>query len=264
MKKLCAFIFCVILAFAISVTAFAGCDGQNVETVQFISELKAISYDGSDDFAGASSSAGYEGIYSIVGGSKDAFTDLNQGCGIGSNYIRLLRKNTTDANDAVRGVIAVYAPANQAGEKQITVNGITYEAVAGKRIDDYFLFNKKTEFDALSFNDDHGDSCTCEVYLYYTKDKRAGDPITDFKFIFDYENRNQPNLIQTTDGESANFNNGYGGKIIYLQIVRGNNGTGSIFNDTASVIAVCAGVAVILAVCAIVIIKSKKKKQSAQ
>ncbi len=261
MKKLITFVICVALVLTLSVPALAKCDN----TVYYLSNLFALSYNGAEsNYGGACREANIpDNISLIIGGEASHETDLNRGCGNDSNYIRLIRGNSFDASEAIRDLVVLYLPVGEAAPETIERNDICYNVVGGYSIvHDYFIYNKAIWENVFGFNERHDGTCEYEVYLYYTKDTRAGEPITDLKFYFDYENRNQPNLIPTTDGEPANFNHGYGGRVTYLQILREQVDTGSVFAGSTSIAVVCAGVVVILAAGAFVIVKSKKKKQS--
>ncbi len=266
MKKLLTLVICVSLALAMAVPAFASCGGNNVQLPKYITELTAISYRISVSYTDAAYAANLKGSQYIVGGEAASKNDLNKGCGGGSLYLYLVKSAMSDnASEAIRDLIAVYKPSGTAPDATVTVNGIVYYPVKGVRVEGRSAGNLTTSWkDAFNFNDGYelqGAECTTDVYLYYTKDAKAGDPITTLNIYMDSDNRNQPNLVrELSTNDSCNFNEGYkNGKAAYIQIVRDSGNSGSTFNNSTSVIFVIVGVVAIIAAGTVVICTKKKK-----
>ncbi len=255
MKKLLTLILCISMAFAMAVPAFAGCDdGPQAQT--YISELFAVGYFGDNVYLSIKNAYGLPDSSYVVGGKLTPETDLNRGTGYGTGYIRLVKKTlTTDPTDAIRDLIAVYRPYEKGGSTSVTHNDCTYYAVGG-----LFKDESPTWLNMYSMNYYAGLDCTTDVYLYYTKDPKAGEPITDLKIYFDSENNNQPNLVREIYQNCVcDFNEGAPkARATYLQMIRSSSSTGSVFAGSTSVIAISAGVVIILAVVGFVVFKKRK------
>jgi len=263
MKKLLSLILCVSLAFTMAVPAFAGCDDDETPLPRYLSGLNGLAYEELVTFGSAAEKVGYttDQRY-IVGGDTGDDTDLNNGCGGGSYFIRLMQSRSDNKSDAITGLIAVYTSKKQAGEDRITVDGITYDAVAG-----YLVLKGNTTKERWSFYKDpfsfnlrkESSESKNEVYLYYTKDTRAGAPITSLEIIRGESHANDSNLVMTTSGTSCDFNKGYGGNYMFIKVNRESNSAASVFNTTASVVTISVCVVIILGVMGFVIIKKRNK-----
>lgn len=266
MKKLLTLVLCISLALALALPAFAGCnDGARTSNNTYVKSLYAVSYNGTITIKTALSYLGLTETYknNVVGGDAGDDNDLNKGSGSDSQYVRLIYSEyTSNANEAITDLIAVYKDKDVEGNYQITVGGITYTALIGSSI--YYTIFSGTERKnnkVFDFNDNFGDDgCHKAIYLYYTTDSRAGDPITKLNVYYDYANRTKENLVkEVSTNDVCNFNEGYdGSRMVFLQIERSSSSTGSVFADDTSVVFICAGVVVILAAIGFVVFKKRK------
>lgn len=131
--------------------------------------------------------------------------DLNDNVGIHSDYIYLGYKKTSNPDEAIRDLRTTHDNEVDSFVK----NGVTYYKIAGN-------LNSYTNI----FADD--------IFLYYTKDAKAGTPIVSL------ETSNKP-LNSTRDDQyvvstvvnqkdkSSDLNDGAGGDYIYLLLVRDKN-----------------------------------------
>lgn len=128
------------------------------------------------------------------------WVDLNNNAG--GYWIYLGYKTTTNPSEAITGIVADYWRSKKTGD--ITYNGINY-------------INLKVDLNKGIPGR--------YIYLYYTKDKRAGAPITTIKYQlngkFQYGNATGFNgVICTTTGQLMDFNYKAGGDYIYLWFKR--------------------------------------------
>ncbi|MEG0570983.1 MAG: hypothetical protein RR497_04985, partial [Oscillospiraceae bacterium] len=118
----------------------------------------------------------------------------------GGDYVFVGYNKTADKDDAITGLIASYQN-KSSFPTRITHNGINYAAIQS----------------SVDFNSD----CTSNsyaIYLYYTKDPRAGSPITDIRCSFNPAELDggwgwnwQDNYwgpVQDTSNNTADFNAG--------------------------------------------------------
>ena len=131
--------------------------------------------------------------------------DLNNNCGLHSDYVYLGYKRTSDPNQAIRDLRTTHDNEVDSFEK----NGIAYTKVAGN-------LNSYTNL----FADD--------IFLYYTKDAKAGTPIISLETSKDPVNtsRNGNYLVSTVvnqKNKSSDLNDGAGGDYIYLLQIRDKN-----------------------------------------
>jgi hypothetical protein len=117
--------------------------------------------------------------------------DLNDGVGAHSDYVYLGYKRTSDPMQAIRNIISVHNEEYTSFEK----NGATYYKVNGN-------LNSYTNI----FADD--------IYLFYTKDKKGGTPITSLG----------------TSGSVANWSHGEGNRYV-VKTVLNQHGKASDLND---------------------------------
>jgi|GEM_PF-1076194 len=272
MKKLLSLILCVSLAFAMAVPALASCDdneGARTSNDTYVKSLYVIAYTNRNDITAALSKAGLPDSYrnNLVGGEAGGDNDFNKGCGSTSYYIRLIYSEYTgSASGAITNLIAVYKDKGVEGDAQITVDGITYYPVSGKGVcystssSDFEAAYTNTPMDFNYQRNRETDKNHKSVYLYYTTDSRAGNPITKLNIYYDSQNRNKENLVkELASNDVCDFNEGYEkSRAVYLQMERGGSSAGSVFNNTTSVIAISAGVVIILAVVGFVIFKKRK------
>lgn len=126
--------------------------------------------------------------------------DLNKNAG--GYWIYLGYKTTTDKSKAITGIVADYF--SKSNSSDITYKGNKYKIIP---ID----LNKgaKGKF----------------IYIYYTTDSKAGDPLTEIKYqdgdTFQYGNGDGFESVRcVTDGNALNLNKGAGGDFIYLWFKR--------------------------------------------
>ena len=110
--------------------------------------------------------------------------DLNNNVGAHSDYVYLGYKRTSDPNQAIRNIISVH----NEDYKTFTKGGATYYKVEGN-------LNSYTNV----FADD--------IYLFYTKDKKGGTPITSLG----------------TSGSVANWSHGEGNRYVVKTVLNQND-----------------------------------------
>jgi hypothetical protein len=130
--------------------------------------------------------------------------DLNDGVGAHSDYVYLGYKRTSDPNKAICDIIAVH----DEDYTSLTKNGATYRKVDGN-------LNSYTNI----FADD--------IYLFYTKDSKAGSPITSLgtsgsvaNWSHGEGNRYVVKTVLDQYGEPSDLNDGAAGFYIYLLVTR--------------------------------------------
>lgn len=126
-------------------------------TQKFISELRIVWHNSYNDCINELIGKGYTPIY----------TDLNKSAG--GDYIYIGYKTTTDPNNAITGIGAItssdpFLLVPEHRDKNITKNGIGYISVGG--------------FGSTYCADLNKDAGGKYIFLYTTKDKKAGKPIT--------------------------------------------------------------------------------------
>ncbi len=128
----------------------------------FISDLTA---DGaSDKFSNVKTAIENAGYTVLEKTTTNEDADLNKGCGSKSKYIAIGYKTSANIDDAITDV-KILQEAWNSPESTIEIKGITYQLAAN-----------------YDLNQDA--SNTKFLYLYYTKDKSAGAPITNLGIAF--------------------------------------------------------------------------------
>ena len=138
--------------------------------------------------------------------------DLNGGVGVHSDYVYLGYKRTADPNKAICDIIAVH----NEDYTSLTKNGATYRKVDGN-------LNSYTNV----FADD--------IYLFYTKDSKAGSPITSLgtsgsvaNWSHGEGNRYVVKTVLDQHGDASDLNDGAGGDYIYLLQTRDREDSGLV------------------------------------
>ena len=138
--------------------------------------------------------------------------DLNAGVGLHSDYVYLGYKRTSDPDQAIRDIISVH----DEDYKSFTKNGATYYKVDGN-------LNSYTNISA----DD--------IYLFYTKDKKAGTPLTSLgtsgsvaNWSHGEGNRYVVKTVLNQHGEASDLNDGASGAYIYLLQTRDRQDSGLV------------------------------------
>jgi len=138
--------------------------------------------------------------------------DLNYGVGAHSDYVYLGYKRTSDPNKAIRNIIAVH----DEDYASFIKDGATYYKIEGN-------LNSYTNV----FADD--------IYLFYTKDASAGNPITSLgtsQSIANWShgegNRYVVKTVLNQHGQASDLNDGALGDYIYLLQTRDKSDQGSI------------------------------------
>lgn len=126
--------------------------------------------------------------------------DLNRNAG--GDFIYLGYKTTTDSSKAIRGICANYF--SSANSSDITYKNSNYKIIA------------------TDLNKGAGGKY---IYLYYTTDENAGDPITGIQYqddeTFQYKNADNYEVVRcTTNGSGMDLNMSVGGDYIYLWFTR--------------------------------------------
>ena len=126
--------------------------------------------------------------------------DFNNNVGIHSDYIFLGYKRTNDPNKAIRNIISVH----DEDYATFTKNGAVYNKIEGN-------LNSYTNI----FADD--------IYLFYTKDAKAGTPVTSLgtsQHVANWShgegNRYVVKTVLDQNGKASDLNDGAGGDYIYL------------------------------------------------
>jgi len=126
--------------------------------------------------------------------------DLNKGAG--GDFIYVGYKTTTDESKAIRGIVADYW--KDSHSTNITYNNHSYKIIP------------------TDLNRGSGGKF---IYLYYTTDKNAGEPITGIQYqdnnTFQYKNADNYEVVRcTTTGDGMDLNMSVGGDFIYLWFTR--------------------------------------------
>lgn len=256
MKKIVVLMLCVALMFTMSISSFAGCGGDTPQE-KYISQLYGVCYFEGTTYKEACDAWDLDSdTKKIVGGGTGDGTDLNDGCGRHSSFIRLVQNRTDDSGDAITNLIALYQDEGYSCYEELYIDGCWYYPVFG-----YFAGETRRKIWEFNFNHrESGTKANNEVYLFCTEDKRAGKPITNLKILQGESHANDANLIGVyNDSVAADFNKGFGDTRIYIQIERDNQQTASVFSS-ASVLAIVAGGTVIILGTAGAVVVSKKKK----
>ena len=126
--------------------------------------------------------------------------DLNDNVGIHSDYVYLGYKRTGNSDEAIRDIVSVH----DEDYTTLTKNGATYYKVEGN-------LNSYTNI----FADD--------IYLFYTRDAKAGTPLTSLGTSSKVENwshgeggRYVVSTVLDQNGKPSDLNDGAGGDYIYL------------------------------------------------
>jgi hypothetical protein len=176
--------------------------------------------------------------------------DLNANVGALSDYVYLGYKRTSDPTKAIRNIIAVH----DEEYTSFTKNGATYYKVNGN-------LNSYTH----AFADD--------IYLFYTKDSKAGNPITSLGTSGSVANWSHGEggkyvvrtvLNQYGEASDLNRNCGLHSDYIYLLITRDKTDAGilaSMIGKGSIFIIVTFAVASALAVGGIYLVKRKREKK---
>ncbi len=114
----------------------------------------------------------------------------------GGTYVFMSYNRTNNPDEAITGLLSVH---KKNPESEIVHKGITYYLAS------WADFNKGGGGDY--------------IYLYYTKDKKAGDPITDLCGN-DYDTLTGWEAVNRIDGGISNFNEGASNKVSYMFIKR--------------------------------------------
>ena len=126
--------------------------------------------------------------------------DLNKGAG--GYWIYLGYKTTTDKSKTITGIVADYF--SKSNSSDITYKGCKYKIIP---VD----LNKGAKGKY--------------IYIYYTTDPKAGNPVTEIKYqdndVFQYGNSDGFEPVRcVTDGNVLDLNKGSGGDYIYLWFKR--------------------------------------------
>ena len=127
--------------------------------------------------------------------------DHDFNCNAGGKYIAIGYKTTTNVNDAIRGLLF-------SGKK---VSSITYNGIK------YYPLTNASRGGTLDFNQATGKGD--DIYLYYSKDKDAGLPITSLGAWCSKHSgtRSEAVKVRNESGEVQDANNGLGNSAyIYL------------------------------------------------
>ena len=172
--------------------------------------------------------------------------DLNNNVGIHSDYIYLGYKRTSNPNEAICDLRTTHDNEVESFVK----NGVTYYKIPGN-------LNSYTNL----FADD--------IFLYYTKDAKAGTPIVALETSSDSVNstRNGNYVVSTVVNQkdkNSDLNDGAGGDYIYLLQIRDKNDQTALAsmmgNGSVIVVIIC----IIVSVGAIVFVYAKQKKRREQ
>ena len=173
--------------------------------------------------------------------------DLNNNVGIHSDYIYLGYKRTSNPAEAIRDLRTTHDHEVDSFVK----NGVTYYKIEGN-------LNSYTNI----FADD--------IFLYYTKDAKAGTPITSLETSKNPVNttRNGNYTVSTVVNQKdkhSDLNDGAGGDYIYLLQIRDKNDQTALASmmGNGSMIAVSTFVLVSAGIVAWVCIAKKKRREKA-
>lgn len=138
--------------------------------------------------------------------------DFNQGTG--KDYIYLGYNKTNNISEAITGLIATY---DKPWQENISYGGITYTAVSD-----------------LDINKGTGGK---DIFLYYTKDSRAGEPISEIKTNYMPTCNSTEEIVYSTDGLELDFTKSSGAeKDIYVIYSRATSDISAV-SSIASVFA---------------------------
>ncbi len=148
--------------------------------------------------------------------------DLNSKAG--GRYLQLVWKNSKARKEAITDIVAFSTKSSKKPPKTKVVNGITYALACSGQ----------------DFNEGAGGKY---LYLYYTKDTSAGDPVGDIvvdknesKSGYETVRKLKGSSDNYTKGDEADMNEGAGGDYVYIHLKRvpkeeQTNFIGSIFSD---------------------------------
>lgn len=177
--------------------------------------------------------------------------DLNDGTG-SSQYVYLGYKRTDDPNKAIRN-IAIHLQGDGKAEN-LTFDGIEYTLASNVNLNRHCIATSE------------------DLFLYYTKDAKAGDPITALYCSSSPVNNKLTELgyHNTVKGEGkgpgqkayCDLNNGAGGDYIYLVMVSqpASNLISSMFGNGSLVFIAIVGILFALAVVAAIYYRKRKEK----
>ena len=171
--------------------------------------------------------------------------DFNNNVGAHSDYIFLGYKRTSDPNQAIRNIISVH----DEDYTTFTKNGAVYNKIEGN-------LNSYTNV----FADD--------IYLFYTKDAKAGTPLTSLgtsasiaNWSHGEGNRYVVKTVLDQNGKPSDLNRGAGGDYIYLLQTRDkedSKGTASMIGG-GSIAIICVFLVVFAGAISWVCIAQKKR-----
>ena len=169
--------------------------------------------------------------------------DLNDNCGLLTDYVYIGYKKTNNASDAIRDLRTTHDDDVKSFEK----NGVTYFKINGN-------LNSYTNV----FADD--------IFLYFTKDAKAGTPLTSLETSADPVDttRSGKYIVSTVlnqKDKASDLNDGAGGDYIYLLQIRDKDDQGALASMIGEGSLVIVIVFVIVSVCAIVGVYMTQKKR---
>lgn len=167
--------------------------------------------------------------------------DLNEGAGFGSLYINVVYKRTFDPQNAITDLRAVTVSKAADAKQYITDdNGIVYRKVHNGECPD---------LNELGGGD--------YIYMYSTKDPRAGKPITDIIVrISDTMNTHNTSnykwIKYPNSSSSVNFNKNSGGSYVWIEFLRDNDyntnpGFASFFSELSPYSYIVVGASILTA-----------------
>ena len=173
--------------------------------------------------------------------------DLNNNVGAHSDYVYLGYKRTSDPNEAIRDLKTTHDDEVD----NFVKNGATYYKIDGN-------LNSYTNI----FADD--------IFLYYTRDAKAGTPITSLGTSGSVANwshgeggRYVVKTVLDRNGNSSDLNDGAGGDYIYLLLTRdkqdGNGALASMIGDGSLVVVIAFAVAAAGAIVTVCIVHKKRR-----
>ena len=172
--------------------------------------------------------------------------DLNDNVGAHSDYVFLGYKRTSDSNKAIRDIISVH----DEDYTTFTKNGATYHKIEGN-------LNSYTNI----FADD--------IYLFYTKDEKAGTPITSLgtsgsvaNWSYGEGNRYVVKTVLDQNGKPSDLNDGAGGDYIYLLITRDKEDAkniASMIGDGSAMIVIALFVVSVVAIAGVCVYRKKRR-----
>lgn len=137
---------------------------------RYISEIAVSAGDSADEAKNALKSEGYTGFYSLAVSQtsrrEEGLTDYDLNADAGGKYIYIGFKITTDPNQAIRGIYADYTKMNSL--YGYSGDGAKYQAI--RQLGD----------SNGDFNQGAGGS---DIFLYTTKDRIAGKPISSLRVV---------------------------------------------------------------------------------